>query len=69
MRNELKIGIGAFVLFLFLNRYTETPVALLGVILVIALLLEIIGLMPEKAYKSWKNWKARIFKRNNLTIK
>ena len=64
MRNELKIGVGIFVAFLLLNRYTETPAVVLGVMLGIALAFEIIGVMPEKAYKSFKSWKTRVFRRS-----
>lgn len=61
MRNELKIGLGVFALYLILYRFTEAPEFILGLLAGAAICFEIIGILPEKAYNSLKAFKKRIF--------
>lgn len=57
MRKEFCFGLGCLALFLILKQLTKTPSLVLGVIAGIGLILEIIGVLPERAYLSLKGLK------------
>lgn len=63
MRKEFVLGLGCLALYFLLKNLTNTPILLLGIIAGCGLVLEIIGVLPEKAYLALKGLKKNLFSR------
>jgi len=62
MRNELKIGIVCFAIFILISQFSSAPEFVKGGLMGISLCFEFVGILPEKAYQRLKNWKKYLFK-------
>lgn len=57
IKREFKIGLLAYVLFMILYRFTNTPEVILGFIVGISICFYIVGLLPENTRTKIKAWK------------
>ena len=63
MRIELTVGIGILAVALILRQFTPAPEFALGLLFGLSICLEIIGVLPDKAYNSLKHFKQRVIQR------
>ena len=62
MRKELQIGLLINALFLVLNRFTEIPHLILGIIFGVGVSLMLVGSLSDKRYTALIGWKRSLFK-------
>jgi hypothetical protein len=59
MRKELSLGLLCYSIALILKHLVPMPEIIFGILMGLSLSLEIVGVLPEKAYNSLKEWKKR----------
>ena len=65
MRRELKWGLLFYALPLFLNQFFHVPELFMGGFLGLSICLEVIGILPDRAYSCIKSWKCCLKQKNS----
>lgn len=58
------LGVGLFVLYILLERFTATPTFVLGIIIGIALAAIVLALLPAPAWLRLRAFKNRLFRKD-----
>ncbi|MFQ8599810.1 MAG: hypothetical protein ACLSAP_03950 [Oscillospiraceae bacterium] len=62
MRIELKIGLLLYAVALALRCFTGIPEFAMGLLLGLAVCFEVVGVLPENAYRKMKRFKKKLLK-------